>query len=101
MMGDKTDPGAPTPVPRGKLPLDAATALPQLGSVLPDVQAMLDQNGYLGLLLIDFEQNSLIRFVQGSWQFIQGTPNARWKTAPQSIQLTDNPSEPAPCREPS
>ena len=63
--------------------------------------ALEKSNGILLLLLIDFKQYSLIRFVQCARQFIQGTPNAGWKAPPQFIQLADNPSEPTSCPEPS
>lgn len=40
--------------------LDLATELPSLGSVLHDVRGLLEQCGYLGLLLVDLEPLSVV-----------------------------------------
>ncbi len=64
MLEDKAlrePPGATRdPDRRHQLELDLATALPPLAHVLHDVRVMLDQNGYLGLLLIDLQPLSEI-----------------------------------------
>jgi hypothetical protein len=57
-------------------------------------EALQETASVVSVRLLDFHQNTLIRFVQRLRQFFQGMPNTWWKTVPENLQLTGNPSEP-------